>query len=81
MSKENGGNNKRKAFRKQYNELIGQAIIDGLLDPDAMRGSTGPIASHAQNGNYTQTGGAYEQTNGGDHTQSDNYPYTQTGTA
>ncbi|MFM5893303.1 MAG: hypothetical protein ACKOQM_02585 [Novosphingobium sp.] len=51
-------------------KLIGQAIIDGVLNP-SHAALFGPSADYSQNGgNYTQKGGDYRQNGGGNYNQS-----------
>lgn len=64
------------AFRKQYNDLIGRAIVEGLLNPSQVPDFP-PIGIHAQDGNYIQDGGDYEQSTGGTHEQSGGGGYKQ----
>lgn len=51
-------------------ELIGKAIIDGLINPDV-------LASSGGGGNYVQDGGGYTQSGGGNHWQGGSGNYTQ----
>lgn len=53
-------------------ELIGQAIIDGLINPGDLVSESG-----GGGGNYVQEGGPYTQNGGGNHWQGGNGGYTQ----
>ncbi len=67
---------KVEAFRKQFNDVIGQAIVDGLLDPTQAPDVPG-VGIHGKGGNYFQTGGDYTQSTGGEHRQSGGGGYAQ----
>ncbi len=61
---------KLATFSLAQRELIGKAVIDGLINPDI-------VASTGGGGNYLQDGGPYTQTGGGNHNQGGNGGYNQ----
>lgn len=63
-------------FRKRYNDLIGQGIVEGLLSPSTPSTLPG-LGIHAEGPDYEQDGGNYTQSTGGDHTQTGGGGYTQ----
>lgn len=67
-------------FRKEFDKIVGQAILDGLISPE----SIGPFKvgswNHGQGGHYTQHGGGnYNQSGEGEHHQTGGGDYTQGG--
>lgn len=67
---------KLQAFRKRYNDLIGEGILQGLLSPTAQTSIPG-LGIHAKGRNYLQDGGDYTQATGGEHEQTGGGGYTQ----
>ena len=61
---------KLATFSMAHRELIGKAVIDGLINPDV-------VASSGGGGNYVQDGGGYTQSGGGNHWQGGNGGYNQ----
>lgn len=61
---------KLATFSTAHRELIGKAIIDGLINTDLVSSSGG-------GGNYIQDGGPYSQSGGGNHWQGGGGGYTQ----
>ena len=61
---------KLATFSTAHRELIGRAVIDGLINPDV-------VASSGGGGNYIQDGGGYTQSGGGNHWQGGNGGYNQ----
>lgn len=61
---------KLATFSLAQRELIGKAIIDGLINPDI-------VSSQGGGGNYVQDGGPYTQSGGGNHWQGGNGGYNQ----
>jgi len=62
---------KLASFSLAQRELVGKAIIDGLLNPEDL------VASSGGGGNYVQDGGPYTQGGGGNHWQGGTGGYTQ----
>lgn len=62
---------KLATFSLAQRELIGRAIIDGLINPGDL------VSSSAGGGNYAQDGGPYTQSGGGNHYQGGNGGYNQ----
>ena len=61
---------KLATFSLAQRELVGRAIVDGLINPDI-------VASSGGGGNYVQDGGPYGQSGGGNHWQGGNGGYNQ----
>lgn len=62
---------KLETFSLAQRELVGKAIIDGLINPGDIASSSGG------GGNYVQDGGGYTQNGGGNHWQGGGGNYTQ----
>ena len=67
---------KLQAFRKRYNDLIGEGILQGLIRPTTQTHIPG-LGIHAKGRDYDQDGGDYTQATGGEHTQSGGGGYNQ----
>ncbi|MCR9122113.1 MAG: hypothetical protein NXH91_07545 [Phyllobacteriaceae bacterium] len=63
-------------LKERYDEFVGQAIVDKLVEPD-MLSSFPPLGLHAKGPDYEQDGGDYEQATGGEHTQTGGGSYKQ----
>lgn len=64
-----------RTLSMEQRQLVGQAIIDGLIDPTNFSFQN-PLAT--EGGDYDQNGGGYEQSGGGNHDQGGDGGYKQT---
>ena len=66
--------NKPQALSKEDRQILGQAIIEGLVNPVGFD-FINPLAS--EGGDYDQNGGSYTQSGGGTHDQGGTGDYNQ----